>query len=141
MCVWLCVIESCVYVRGIGDDWTCVLLLCVYGVVINSELTGSVTELVHSLTECVDVTDLSALMWCVRWSGCGTMGLRDSILGVIERCGLATVRCCVETPMDTEWTVRSGGLEGLDGAYRRLALVRVLCCGHSLTLLGCVWPG
>ena len=95
----------------------------------------------RSLTACIDVTDLAALMWCICWSGCGTLGLRDSILSVVERCSVATVRYCVETPMDTERTVRSGGLEGLDSAYRRMALVRVLCCEHLLSLLGCVWPG
>ncbi len=69
------------------------------------------------------------------------MGLRDSILSVVERCSVANVHCCVETPMDTERTVRSGGLEGLYGAYRRLELVRVWCCEHALILFGCVWPG
>jgi hypothetical protein len=109
--------------------------------VVYSESTGAVTELVRSLTACVAVTDLGALKWCVRWSCGGTMGLRDSILSVVERCSVANVRCCVETPTDTERTVRSGGLEGLYGAYRRLALVRVWCCEHALILLGCVWPG
>ena len=126
------------YVRDIGYDGTCVLLrVCV---VIYGESTGAVTELVHSLPARVDVTDLGAPTWCVRWSGCGTMGLRDSILGVVERCDFATGRCCVVTPMDTEQTVRSGGLEGLDSTYRRLALVRVWCCKHALILLGYVWP-
>ena len=126
--------------RDIGYDWTCVLT-CVCAVVIYGESTGAVTELVHSLTARVDVTDLGAPTWCVRWSGCGTMGLRDSILGVVERCSVANVRYCVETPTDNKRTVRSGGLEGLYGAYRRLALVRVWCCEHALILLGCVWPG
>jgi hypothetical protein len=140
--LWFCSIDVWtvrVDVRDIGDDWTCVLL-CVC-VVIYGELTGAVTELVHISTARVDVTDLDALMWCVRWSGCGTLGLRDSILSVLERCSVATVRYCVDTPMDTGRTVRSGGLEGFDIAYRRLALVRMLCCERLLSLLGYVWPG
>ena len=73
------------------------MLTCVCGVVIYGELTGAVTELVRSLTARVDVTDLGALKWCVRWSCGGTMGLRDSILSVVERCSVANLRYYVET--------------------------------------------
>jgi hypothetical protein len=77
---------------------------------------GAVTGPLLSLTARVDGTDLGALTCCVRGYG------------------------CEETPMDTGQTVRSGGLEGLNSAYGRMALVRALFGEYLLALLGGVLP-
>ncbi len=45
--------------------------------------------------------------------------------------------CCVVTPIDTEQMERSG-VEGLDCAHRRLALVHVLFGKRLLVLFGYV---
>jgi hypothetical protein len=103
-----------VYVRGSGKTWTCELLY-VDDLLIFSASPSILTSLVDSLCHRFKMNDLGVPtrylgMMISREAGHITVTQRDYILTLVERYGMATARR-VETPMDTERTVRSS-LEG-----------------------------